>query len=60
LVANSYMQEKIEEIIKKYESHLPSLKTYGILEKNYDSFIEELMKLIKNDKKERTSKKGKL
>lgn len=54
------MQEKIEEIIKKYESHLPSLKTYGILEKNYDSFIEELMKLIKNDKKERTSKKGKL
>ena len=55
------MQEKIEEIIKKYESHLPSLKTYGILEKNYDVFIQELMKLIKNETKtKRTPKKGEL
>ena len=45
------MKEKIEKIIRKYESHLPSMKTFGILEKNYDQFILELMKIIKNEKK---------
>ena len=50
------MKEKLEQIIKKYESHLQSLKTYGILEKNYDAFIEDIEKLIKNETKNKEGK----